>query len=475
MDVTKEINFDDFDADAFDVDEVKVEEDRIKIFENNGVIKCFYIYNSIDSCDNIDITQNEKQDGECLKILAEIDEKNGITSIYPFYTFIEGDKFLTSKYENIEKIVFKGYDIRINDRNDGNYKLLNGLPKPFVLTLVHGLGFKKEYRIIADVISKEFPLCNEIIITKNDASSINETSITINDPDLDAIRRGLDRIINNGRKEIVSNKTVFAYSEILHKLEPTKYPEKKVPLKKDVIYKTLRNVDLQKSNISSADKEGLLAIKDSVDLGYLTALKKEFENLISSNHKEEYYQKFLQKNPLLLTMFAGSPYIQFKNQAYVGGKSFDNANGKYPDFLLKHKIVNNTFIVEIKKPSTKLLEMNPYRGTDVFAPSNELSGAISQFLDQKYELETNIANLTHTAEDRNVEAYNVQGLVIVGHSNSLTEQAHKRSFELYRNNQKNVRVITYDECLEQLTSFVNHLSGKINKLQTEEESDAAFS
>jgi hypothetical protein len=41
---------------------------------------------------------------------------------------------------------------------------------------------------------------------------------------------------------------------------------------------------------------------------------------------------------------------------YVGGKSFNNSNGQYPDFLQKHKITNNTFIIEIKTPKTPLLE-----------------------------------------------------------------------------------------------------------------------
>ena len=464
MDATEEINFDDFDADGLDFDVVKSAEERIKIEEDNGRIKCFYSY--IDSVTDV-IIEDEKTDKKHIKLLLEIDTKNKITKIYPFNTFAQSPNFLLPKY-GIERIIFNGYKISIEKSDDGKFSVLKGLPKLFLSTLVQGLGFRREYHIIARKISEEQPNCSELIINKNGISEVNETSITINDMDLDAIRRGLDRIVEKGRDEISFSKSLFVYSEILHKLAPTKYPEKKVPLKKDVIYKTLRNVDFQKSNISSADKEGLLAIKDNIDFGYLTALKNEFEILISGNHKEECYQDFLQKNPMLLTLFAGSPYIQFKSQAYVGGKSFDNTNGKYPDFLLKHKIVNNTFIVEIKKPSTKLLEITPYRGTDVFAPSDELSGAISQFLAQKYNLETTIATLTHEAEDKNVEAYNVQGLVIIGKLNSLTEKFHKRSFELYRNNQKNVRIITYDECLEQLSSFVDHLSDKIRKLPTEE-------
>jgi hypothetical protein len=157
-------------------------------------------------------------------------------------------------------------------------------------------------------------------------------------------------------------------------------------------------------------------------------------------------------------MITGSPYVQFKNQAYVGGKSFDNSNGQYPDFLQKHKITNNTFIVEIKKPQSLLLEKRQYRKTGIYSASKDLSGSISQILTQKYQLETDIASLMKNADDRDVEAYNVQGLIIIGRLSSLEEKAMKRSFELYRNNQKNLRIITYDECLEQLKSFIELLS-----------------
>ena len=156
-------------------------------------------------------------------------------------------------------------------------------------------------------------------------------------------------------------------------------------------------------------------------------------------------------------MFTGSPYVQFKNQPYVGGKSLDNSNGQYPDFLQKNKITNNIFIVEIKAPKSILLENSPYRNT-VYSVSKELSGAVSQLLTQKFTLETSIASLKHNAEDKaEMEAYNVQGLIVIGKLSELTEKPRVRSFELYRNNQKNLRIMTYDECLEQLKSFVDLL------------------
>ena len=87
--------------------------------------------------------------------------------------------------------------------------------------------------------------------------------------------------------------------------------------------------------------------------------------------------------------------------------------------------------------------------------------AISQVLSQKHSLETNIAELKNSG-DRNVEAYNVQELIIIGKIDNLTETSQKRSFELFRNNLKNIRIITYDECLEQLKSIIEYLSEKSN-------------
>ncbi len=210
------------------------------------------------------------------------------------------------------------------------------------------------------------------------------------------------------------------------------------------------------------NKSCLSELKDITDLRYLKILASDFEKLLSKKHQESVFQKFFEENSLLLTFFTGSPFVQFKDQAYVGGKSFDNCNGQYPDFLRKHIITNNTFLVEIKTPATLLLENNPYR-LGIYPPSKDLSGAVSQFLTQKYQLETNMSSSIHNAEDREVEAYNVQGLVIIGCLSSLDNKQKKRSFELYRNNQKSLRIVAYDECLELLKYFVDSLSKAVTQ------------
>jgi hypothetical protein len=375
-------------------------------------------------------------------------------TIYPIYTKIGSPLFLKSKYS--VNFIFEGYDVDIELYESGERMLLlSGLPEIFIKTLRYGLGIRKEYRYILDVICR-LEGCKYVIISTTRESCIDGVNIIINDDDLDKLRRGIDRIANLYSKESLQSKQLFVHNELLSNIDNKRFPARKKEGQGAVIYRIIKDMDFSGS-ISQYNKKAIIEIKNGIDSGYFTVLKNEFDKKIDSNYKEEIYQNFFQKNPFLLTMFAGSPYVQFNNKAYVGGKSFDNKNGQYPDFLYKHKLTNNNFIIEIKRPNTQLLEKMPYRKTGVYPPSKELSGAISQALTQKYQLETDIASLIKNADDRDVDTYNVQGLVIIGLLNKFDGddvKAKKRSFELYRNNQKSLRIMTYDECQEQLNYFL---------------------
>ncbi|AOS84407.1 hypothetical protein BIU88_09860 [Chlorobaculum limnaeum] len=443
MNLRKEIDMDDIFSDSLPLtDELSLNNmqeltSQIKIDSDEEKVLCYYI----------DAKTRKEH------LLAEINIQTNISIIYPTNTIEGSTYYLEPKYE-VREFVFEGYKVKV-DKTDSYEDAMYGLPNGFTKTLKFGLGLEKKYKVIIVTLFEYFKECERIILSKTRETGIENTEIIINDTDFDKIRRGIDRNQDLFQKEAMLAKESFVYDSILNYTNPEKYPELKRKPQKDVIYKVLRNTDFK--NLSKQDKQSLSELKDNTDLSYLSILTTEFEQKLSQNHIESSYQLFFEENPLLLTMLAGSPYVQFKNQAYVGGKSFDNSNGQYPDFLQKHKITNNTFIVEIKTPQTLLLEKTPYRKTGVYSASKDLSGSISQILTQKYQLETDIASLMKNAEDREVEAYNVQGLVIIGKLSSLEEKEMKRSFELFRNNQKNLRIVTYDECLEQLKSFVDLL------------------
>lgn len=426
-------------------------ENKVTLSENGNKIKC--------------IIHNESKN--LTNSIVEIDLETSRTIIRPINTITDSPYYFESKYD-IKEFVFEGLETSIEELDSGGYGIY-GLPIGFTKTIIYGLGLEKKYRVLIATIQKYFEACERLIISTEHETSIISNDIIINSHDFEKIRRGIDRNHDLFYKEGQIAKESFIYENIFNYVDPINYPYLKVPSRKDVIYKVLRNTDYSK--ISKSDKSSLSILKDTTDLSYLTVLMNEFEEKINGNHVESTYQSFFEQNPLLLTFFSGSPFVQFKNQAYVGGKSFDNSNGQYPDFLQKHKLTSNTFIIEIKTPQTLLLDKTAYRDTGVYNPTKHLSGSITQLLTQKYQLETEISTLIKNAEDRDVEAYNVQSLLIIGNLSSLTSKETIRSFELFRNNQKNLRIVTYDECLEQLKTFISLLSKSIDENKDENEDD----
>lgn len=415
-----------------------VEENFVTVEEDEDISECFI--------------SNEKRNLKHL--IIKIDRLNSITSLRPINTILQSNHYFEAKYI-ITEFIFEGFDIEIDDMYNDGYGV-EGLPKGFTKSVSFGLGLEKKYKVLINTILKHFSNCQKLIISKIRNTKIHSREIVINYQDFEKIRKGIDRNQDLFWREGQIAKETFIYDNIFNFFDPLKYPIIKLPPRKDVIYKILRNTEYSKT--TQSDKSALSILKDNTDLSYLTILMNEFQDKILGKHKEATYQYFFEQNPILLTFFSGSPFVKFKNQAYVGGKSFDNSNGQYPDFLQKHKLTNNTFIIEIKTPETGLLDKTAYRDTGIYNPSKHLSGSITQILTQKYNLETEISTLMKNSLDRNVEAYNVQGLLIIGNLTSLDTREMIRSFELFRNNQKNIRIVTYDECLEQLKTFIGLLS-----------------
>jgi hypothetical protein len=103
-------------------------------------------------------------------------------------------------------------------------------------------------------------------------------------------------------------------------------------------------------------------------------------------------------------------------------------------------------LVEIKTAKTPLLGTS-YR-SGVYPPSRELWGSITQLLDQRYHLQTEIAMLRHNSGRSDLESYAIKGVIIAG--TMPTNQAEKKSLELFRNSLNDLLVITFDELVGKL-------------------------
>ena len=167
---------------------------------------------------------------------------------------------------------------------------------------------------------------------------------------------------------------------------------------------------------------------------------------------EEYWQTFLQDQPYLMSLISAGPLAVHTGKAFLGGKKVDNTGGKIVDFLLEHSIGGNAALLEIKRPATKLLKETAYRGSDIYAPSTDLTGSVSQIL--------NYRDTIMTGDISPLDVFMPSCMVLVGnYSSELDSPEKRRSFELFRSSLNGVSIVTYDELFARLKKFLEVLRG----------------
>lgn len=142
------------------------------------------------------------------------------------------------------------------------------------------------------------------------------------------------------------------------------------------------------------------------------------------------------------------------NKPYVGGKSFQNTGGNLADFLYQNNISGNVVIVEIKTPMTPLLSHTTYR-ENVHAISSDLAAGLAQVLNAKQSLLENYRQLAGT-KLRSPVPLSPRGLLVVGTIPDLSSD-EARSFELFRNNQRDIDIVTFDELIEKVRVMIELL------------------
>lgn len=215
--------------------------------------------------------------------------------------------------------------------------------------------------------------------------------------------------------------------------------------------------------------ETLLDTKQKLDAKYIEDVIEEFKILMGrtsdSNATEKKWQAFLNIHSWIFSHIFSFPIILFQDEAYVGGKNLSNKNGKLNDFLVKNNLTENVAFIEIKTHKTELIKKGkPYRGTDVFGLSDDLSGGISQVLNQRDNFQKHYATIKMETEEP-FETYNSKCVVLMGEIKGLTKK-QLRSFELVRSNSKDVEIITFDELLSRIESLQKLIQGKVKPKKT---------
>lgn len=401
--------------------------------------------------------------------IALFSGQDGFISIFPIYTLPTHPQYLKNKYERINQI-----DIEINLHSAPYTKeevieCLQILPAGFIKDIRYGLGLTKEYRAIISAI-EEHTKFQCLLINKEKTGDTDYECFNLNLYDYDEMRRACNRITERTRKVARITKAAATYNHIAYQLGVEQKP---LHTDNDHISKMLRikitDTDKQaamnmvtedKSVVKQTDSLTLAKLKNDIELVSLERLISSYEDLLNKKTKEDAWQKIFNQNPFILSLAFGYPAIKISDQASIGGKRLTGDGEKITDYLIKNGITNNLALIEIKKPSSVLLNKKPYRGS-VYCASTELTGSVTQVLDQCYQLQQNIATIKNNNRIYDIESYAVHCILVIGTMPS--DEDEKKSFEMYRRNSKNVQITTFDELLlklKQLHEFLNNSDEK---------------
>jgi antiviral defense system Shedu protein SduA len=176
----------------------------------------------------------------------------------------------------------------------------------------------------------------------------------------------------------------------------------------------------------------------------------------AANESEPFWQGFFARNSWVLARVFAYPFVLIQEQAYVGGKTIANREGSLADFLYQNELTGNVLIVEIKTPQTKLLA-SEYRQR-VYPVSNEVAGALVQVLHHRRLLIEEYKQ--RRQEEETWAAFSPRCLVVAGSLKREGMSSDQRSsFELYRNQLRDIDLVSFDELAARVDSLIALLSG----------------
>lgn len=300
---------------------------------------------------------------------------------------------------------------------------------------------------------KKFPEFEKLVIEKSGNTRFSKKTISFKYDDLNAILKAISketRSYETRRKTIIAN----SLSKITSKIDA----RKSKLVKGDVShYFGLYSSD---ASLSDEDISALFALlagtpggnisvtrnfiqaKDKINVAYLDDVIESFETLFekkSDNEKD--WQNFFERHGWILANLFPFQVVLRNREAYVGGKTIENKDGRVVDFLFQNGFKDNYALLEIKTHNKCLIKATPYRKPDTYALHEDLSGAISQCLDQK--------NAFLTDMGQSYRSFDPKTILVCGTKSRLSE-SQARCFELMRSNQKHVEITTFDELLAKI-------------------------
>lgn len=375
-------------------------------------------------------------------------------------------------YKNEKKIIVYPYSLnrttgvvtskRIKEIEFRGWTSFAHIPKDFKKTL--GYGFKtKRIKSVFGLIYPKFKELTKITFGLTIQTRFAKKNITIDWNDLDVILKKVSKefsVADSDRKNLINNllaKLTTKFSKLDKKLSAG---ELENFLSKFQAFDKITKDDAE-SLAKVFDKlpagkiittSHFIKTKEKLDIVYLEDVIENFKKLLLvTKDNEEQWQNFFEKYSWMLTHLFPYQVILKKGKAYVGGKTIENLEGRIVDFLFENNLNDNFALLEIKTHRKEILKETPYRKPDVFAASEELSGGINQCLDQKDTFLKDFGNIE--------KSYDPKCILVIGVKSELNKNQAK-CFELFRSNQKNVDIVTFDELLSKLEGLHKVITGQ---------------
>lgn len=338
----------------------------------------------------------------------------------------------------------------------------------------NGLGLTKDLDAVWQTLSR-IQGTETLVVSRKRATALTEGVICIREDELDKLRRKFNRTKTAGRKLIRQTKQSVVHDDVLVKLDPEKF-RRVIPVNQPLVEvrretaaearrrtqgdawgaEAVREIVQRLPNLAKQATRDLMMLHAEIERATLATVIEKYDELLGTTTQERHWQTFFEQNKLVLSMVFARPVELLHTQFHAKPSTITGSGAQIGDFLFG-ELGQALAIVEIKKPGTKLVQGKAYRGEEVFGPSAELSGAMTQVLYQQSELRQRWTQ--HTSDTEGLRSWKpdvIKCVVIAG--STPKEPVKRRSFEVFRNSCKDVEVVTFDELLKKLQLLHKYLT-----------------
>lgn len=392
--------------------------------------------------------------------LIELIPAEGQIRIFPTDTRSWHQDFLGPKYKKITTIILAADLESDADLTDVLEDLPGGLTKDYE----YGLGFAQECGALIDLIEDNTD-CDTINLTASGDPEVVGRVFRMSFERLAALRAELAKIKTRGDDGRRRVRRAFVHNDLAPVLG---IDFRDYTLGRHPTSKWMTRVAAGEEPLSDEEQEELLSatiasarglaakrpnrmarLRRDIELVSLDQLIESYRAALDATHGEDWWQHFFEENVFALQLVFGGPTVFVDSQVPIGEGDNSPRGKKIADYLLKNSVTNNAALVEIKKPSTRLLGKRPYR-EGVYGVYSEIGKSVTQVLDQALQLTRHESDTKLRTFDASWVSSAPRCFVVAGRATELDTPDKRKSFELYREHLSGVRLVTYDEIFEQL-------------------------